>query len=500
MPAKSEREVKLGAWGGFQLPDLNGVLEGITAGPTTSRTLTAVYYDTADLRLARWGATVRHRDGDGSGWTVKLPEGGGGPALLRREVSFEGGAGRIPAGVISLLWAYVRQDPLQGVARLRTHRSGVELHDSEGQVVAEVVDDEVSVLHGARMTGRFREVEVEIEEGAPDGLLDAVVERLRQAGTGNPDPTPKLVRALGARALEAPELQADDVDPGATTIEALRAALMGSVARMLAHDPGVRIGEHPKDVHQLRVGTRRLRSDLRTFRPVLDPAWLEPLRDELKWVAGLLGHVRDADVLEGRLRRQVEALPAGDAAAVAPLLGKLGAQREASRSELREAMASDRYADLFEQLVVSASTPPLVRDAHTPARDLLPELVNRPWKHLRKAVEELSSDPQAEELHRVRILSKRVRYAAEAAAPVMGKKAEKLAEAVAGVQSVLGDVQDAVVAEGWLREAAKGLPAPQALVAGELIAVQRAERSASQDAWPRAWKRVDRKKLRSWLG
>ena len=45
----------------------------------------AVYYDTADLRLARWGVSLRHRTGDGTGWTVKLPEGEDGPALVARE-------------------------------------------------------------------------------------------------------------------------------------------------------------------------------------------------------------------------------------------------------------------------------------------------------------------------------------------------------------------------------------------------------------------------------
>jgi len=495
----AEREVKLGAWGGFRLPDLDGVLDGVTAGPTTTRTLTAAYYDTADLRLARWGITVRHRDADGAGWTVKLPEGDGGPALVRREVTFEGGPARIPTGVLDLLRAYVRHTPLQGVARLRTHRTGLELLDSEGQVVAEVVDDEVSVLHGARMTARFREVEVEIRDTAAPELLEAVVDRLREAGTGKPDPTPKLVRALGARALEPPELAPADVDGGSSTLDAIRYALTASVGRMLAHDPGVRIGEHPKDVHQLRVGTRRLRSDLRTFGPVLDEEWVRPLREELKWLADELGHVRDADVMEARLRRQAGELPDEDAAGLAPLLGGLAREREAARARVRQAMTSDRYADLLDRLVSGASSP-VVRDGQTPAPDMLAKLVNRPWKDLRKAVDELAPEPEPEELHRVRILSKRVRYAAEAAAPVAGGKAAKFAEAVAGVQGLLGDLQDASVAEGWLRRAARDAPAPQALVAGELIFIQRSEVNASREAWPAAWKQVDRKKLRAWLG
>lgn len=182
---------------------------------------------------------MRHRDGGGGGWTVKLPDGDRGPARARLEVGFEGGASRMPSGVLDLLQAYVRTSPLQGVARLRTHRTGVELRNGDDRTVAEVVDDEVSVLHGSRVTARFREVEVEVGEAAVRGLLDVI-----------------------------------------------RAALVHSVARILAHDPGVRVGDDPSDVHQLRVGIRRLRSDLRTFRPVLDEEWVRPLRDELEWGGG----------------------------------------------------------------------------------------------------------------------------------------------------------------------------------------------------------------------
>src|SRR5207248_11341998 len=58
-----ERGVKLAAPAGFRLPRLDGLVEGLTATPIPRRSLTATYYDTADLRLARWGLTVRYRTG-----------------------------------------------------------------------------------------------------------------------------------------------------------------------------------------------------------------------------------------------------------------------------------------------------------------------------------------------------------------------------------------------------------------------------------------------------
>lgn len=496
----AEREVKLGAWAGFSLPDLDGVGEGITVSPLTERVLKAVYYDTADLRLARWGVTVRHRTGEGTGWTVKLPEGSDGPALVRREVTFDGPPNAVPADALGLVRAYVRRESLSPVAHMRTRRSGVVLSDVEGQPMAEVVDDEVSVLQGGRVATRFREVEVEVEPRAAPGLLDTVVDRLREAGAGQPDPTPKLVRALGARALAPPELAPVPLDGETSAGDAVRAAMVASVTRVLRHDPGVRIGDDPKDVHQARVGTRRLRSDLRTFAPLLVDGWSEPLRQELAWFADLLGGVRDADVMSERLRRQAHSLPEHDAAGLAPLFRRLAKQRDEAVVALGEGMAGERYVDLLDRLVAAARDPRLLPEADEPAAQVLPALAGRPWRHLRKTVESLPSEPADVDLHTVRIRAKRMRYAAEAVAPVVGKPARSFARAVADLQTVLGDHQDAVVAEDWLRHAVSEAPTAQALAAGELIGLQRAEKAACRAGWTAAWKRVDKKKRRSWLG
>jgi CHAD domain-containing protein len=134
-----------------------------------------------------------------------------------------------------------------------------------------------------------------------------------------------------------------------------------------------------------------------------------------------------------------------------------------------------------------------------PASDVLPALVRRPWRHLRQAVEALGAEPADEALHDVRIQSKRLRYAAEAAAPVIGRPARRLAAAVAEVQGVLGDFNDAVVAEEWLRQAAKSAPASTALVAGQLIAVERRQQQVGRDTWGKPWRTASSKKLRDWL-
>ena len=494
-----EREVKLGAWAGFRLPDLHGVAADVTVVPRPTQTLTAVYYDTPDLRLARWGVTLRHRSGAGHEWTVKLPDGDDGPALVRRELNFDRPASHVPPEASELVLAYARGVPLGAVARLRTVRCGVDVVDREGTKIAEVVDDEVSVMNEGRVAARFREVEVELGERAPAGLLDAVVSSLRAAGAGAPDPTPKVVRALGPRALAPPDVEVYELGRRATTADVVTHAIATSVTRILRHDPGVRIGDDPEDVHQARVGTRRLRSDLRTFAPVLDESWLAALRDDLRWLAGSLGAVRDSDVLDERLRHQAAGMAGSTARVEATLFRQLAAERDRARAALAEAMASPRYVALLDELVAAARAPRLGDGADRRAPRVVPKLVARPWRKLRSQVKGLPAEPSADDLHQVRIRAKRARYAAEAAAPMVGGKAASFARALARLQTVLGDHQDAIVAEAWLRGfVASTDPAAQATVA-ELIALQQAEAEHCRRRWRAAWTRASAKSLRSWL-
>ena len=151
-----EREVKLTVGPLFHLPDLSEVLDGFSAeGEGVQRFVTS-YYDTQDLRLARWGCSLRYRTGDG--WTVKLPATAFSDTLAREEHQFEAGPGRPPAPAIDLLRGYLRQEPVSLAVRLQTVRRTTRLLDAEAKPAAEVVDDEVSVLDGRRVVARFREL------------------------------------------------------------------------------------------------------------------------------------------------------------------------------------------------------------------------------------------------------------------------------------------------------------------------------------------------------
>lgn len=548
----TESEVKLDAGVGFVLPDMDEVLEGIVGVRRPEQRLTACYVDTADLRLLRAGVTLRHRhERDASGddlqeWTLKLPMAPRGPMVVRRELRWPGPPDTVPAEVSSLVRAWRRSEPLVTVARLVTVRQRTALRRAAGDVVAEIDDDVVSVMEGPRLAARFRQIEVELQPGAPKRLVAAVVSRLEAAGARAGDDRAKVVRAIGPRAVAAPDVAAVELSGRATIAEVVSSTVAACYLQLVRHDVGVRLDEDPEDVHQARVATRRLRSDLRFLRRLLDREWVHAARAELGWLAGVLGAVRDADVLTARLRLAAAGLPPQDAPAAEELLGRLATERADARAQLLAALESDRYAALLDTLALAVTAPPLAVAPGDPrqegaaeaasdpdgvlkvddpadqggadgpysapevdgepavtgatrARAAMPGLVARPWRHLAAAVEALGDQPSDEVLHDIRIGAKRLRYACETAAPVSGAAARSMSRASADLQTALGDLNDAVVAGAWLRRhGLTGGPAV-ALAAGQLIAGEQRHAAAARAAWPRAWKRLRRKKLRGWL-
>ncbi len=506
-----EEELKFEADSGVVVPDLTGCLPpGGRVETRTAVTLRATYHDTGDLRLARAGASLRYRKGDSAPWTVKLPT----PVpQVRVEVSRAGTPGQPPADLVALVTAYTRGAVIAPRVVLRTRRQVTMLVDADGVPLAEVDDDAVTVLDGATVLHQFREIEVERHTGSTE-LLDQIGAALRAAGASTGVFTPKHVRALAV--ADPPDL----VPPGGPGKDRPRAgavvtrALRADIARVFAYDPLVRLGEPLPDgdtpVHQMRVGARRLVSDLRTFQPLLDPAPLGPLRAELRWLGGILGEVRDAEVLRERLRRTASTDPVAplDPDAVDRLDTVLAARYERARAELAEQLCTGRYHALLDRLVVLAATPDLVADrARKRAVDLLPRLAARPWYRLVTGPDGISGpgdlDPLGpdEPWHQVRIQAKRARYAVEAVADAIGAPARDLGKALAAVQDVLGEHQDAAIAaQTWLAVAlADPTDHPLAVTAGRLVERERAAVHRSRAALRGAWANATRPALTGWL-
>ena len=203
-----ETERKYDAAAGFALPDLAG-LGGVAAvtRPQTYR-LRAVYFDTADFRLATAKITLRRRTGGtDAGWHLKLPAG----VDSRREVHapLGRGASSVPARLAGLVAGSSGGQPLQPIALLATTRRVRRLAGRDGEVLAEVADDlVVGSLPAAaaastggpgmpewREASRWREIEIELVTGSRE-LLDSAGEALRRAGAAPSAAASKLSRLL----------------------------------------------------------------------------------------------------------------------------------------------------------------------------------------------------------------------------------------------------------------------------------------------------------------
>jgi CHAD domain-containing protein len=495
-----EAELKFPVPPSFLLPALAADDIGLTLEEGPTYDLRATYFDTEDLRLARGGATLRYRSGEGdkSGWTLKLPVDGH-DATVRDETTFEGTQGAVPEAARHLVTAFARNHSLGPVARLRTKRRVWTVRDDEGEVIAELADDEVSILEGRRVVARYRELEVESLSGSLESLRP-IADRLRAAGASSAEPIPKAVRALGPRATAPSDIPADgEIRPSDDAGAAVKAAVARGAKRLIANDPLTRMGE-VEGLHQMRVAARRLRSDLQTFGPLIHPDWAEALRSELKWIAGALGEVRDLDVLQERLRHAAEEL--GES--FATLFASLAAQHEEARSQLTAALQSDRYKDLLDRLIDGADQPALTEAAAEPCKSVLPGAVETAWKKLAKEARALTPDDPEEAFHEVRIRAKKARYAAEAVTGALGqdgKSAARFAKRVADVQDVLGTHQDAAVGEELFLSFAAAHPedGPLNLAIGRLIERQRQEAARCRARFFDVWDKLDSKKNLSWM-
>jgi len=166
------------------------------------------------------------------------------------------------------------------------------------------------------------------------------------------------------------------------------------------------------------------------------------------------------------------------------------------------ALRDARYLHLLDILVATTAAPPFRKAAGklTPrtSQRMASKIVQKPWRRVVDAIEALGPYPSDTQLHEVRILAKRSRYAAEAAAPLLRPAASRFAAAVADLQTVLGDHQDTVLAEAWLRNSVVGHPEADATVR-QLIALEQERRRALRAQWPAVWRKANAKKLHNWV-
>ena len=250
-------------------------------------------------------------------------------------------------------------------------------------------------------------------------------------------------------------------------------------------------------VHELRVAIRRVRADLRIFAKAFDPNWLNATKQQLRELARVVGEARDLDVIFGRLVQLVAALPESDQRDAETLLSQLRRDRGAALQRVLAALRARDHAAAIEDLAMIGARRPLAADADDVAIDDLVAATRRQWRRLRKSVRSAEALPSAENLHAVRVRAKTLRYSLETLEPVLDKSARRHAKSLVALQNHLGEMQDAVVIERWLREF-RDTGRGDVFLIGELVGIERAREEWFRATWRERWSRASRKRRRRW--
>jgi CHAD domain-containing protein len=472
-----EREIKLAIGDRFRLPELPGT-------PLPRRRLTSTYYDTSQYDLAHAGITLRHRIERGKqAWQLKL-------ALMkdRQEIELVDRQAAPPTLFRDLLFLHLGQRQLVPVATLRVWRAGVRVR-MDNVPVADVTLDHVSVMKDGAVLQRFRELEIEQVNGMDSALPD-LERQLRRAGAYDHDGRPKLVRALS---LVAPGPESQPAS-NAPVMDHVKRALARHVRWLIAHDPGTRLGKEPESLHQMRVATRQLRAILRAARPLLVPEWADSLRDELRWLGQMLGPARDLDVQLAYFREESAALDARDRRPLTQFIAHLEAQRNHVQEILLNELKSERYLDLIGRLERAPHDPTVIESTVT-----LRDLAKQEFAKLRNAIRQAGDSPNNANIHKIRIRTKRARYAAELAEPTVGKPATRFINKACTVQDILGMHQDAIQAEAHIRAFLKeSTSARAAFVAGRMVERQRQRRERAGENMQRLLRGLLKRGEKAW--
>lgn len=315
-----------------------------------------------------------------------------------------------------------------------------------------------------------------------------------------PDPTAGMVLhrtlAMAARTFLLNDL-GDELDDGCKRPGDIDALHLSMGTRPLWAQSAVeslagterRLGELER-IHQTRVSMRRIRSNLRTFRLLLDPGWGTALRAELAWYGNELGRSRDLDLLAGMVaERGPDVL---DATEMARMASVIAWRRDEVAAELAADRGGPRRLHLTEQMMVLWEGPGFRAKAAKPACEVLPAMLHRSWDDVRGAARKARKQPSDAHLHQLRIRLKDLRYGAETVALVKGGPARRVARSAERLQSKLGDLHDTVFSISWLDSLAAEQP-DLADTAQRLIAVQRDVADRTRRGWKRDVKEIERR-------
>jgi CHAD domain-containing protein len=285
--------------------------------------------------------------------------------------------------------------------------------------------------------------------------------------------------------------------------------------RMLYNEPGTRLGEDIEALHDMRVATRRMRAAFQVFAEYYEPKAVAPYQKGLKRTGRALGAVRDLDVFRERTQAYLDTLPPSQQGGLEDFLSVLELQRETARERMIAYLDGEKYlrfTNQFGQFVetegMGSLAPTFNGDAPRPYHvwHVAPMAVYQRLANVRAYDEWVTiPDPPVARLHALRIACKRLRYTLEFFREVLGPDTKELIEEVVVLQDHLGDLQDAVVASGILRDfliwgtwgpsgadSSRPSPAVQVIAPGvaAYLAAKQSDLQYLLDTFPQEWQRL----------
>ena len=434
---------------------------------------------------------------------LAFPQDGGHP-LVTEHVSGRSGGFRV--------------GDLRKLFRVRTHRRLLDIRLADDALVEVGIDRTTITAVGSvkkSAPGRmgFVELEMELKEGAEESLRQLAAETQQRLGLLAARFS-KFERGLQAAGLSPPRashgvlpastpfvevLREREPAPGDPAIHLAHGRLLDQFEEMVVQEPRAWEGLDPEGVHKMRVATRRLRSALRAFKKVL-PGSIRSFDGEFKWLASVLGGVRDLDVARGNLPHFLSEIPSEDAAHLDGYQQYLADRWREERRRLVACLAGRRYGRLKAGFAERLERGPSARVMETLGSITVGEaaqlLIGKRYRGVLHRGREITSESSDESLHALRIRCKRLRYLLEFFRPTYGDLLKAEITRLKELQDVLGEFQDACVAGRLLRRYAEGLPVRssnrgQLIALDQMIAGQDRRAALRRVGFAHAWERFD---------
>ena len=501
-----EREIKfrISKEGG---PDqIRGALEraGFRFEPSGAIKHEDRYLDTEDWLLHRAGIALRlRREGPALTLQAKTIVSKNAGAMARIEWSQPAPSGdlpwrRLPKGEVAALLEPLAS--LRVVSRLRVRARVASERDvyrwsRHDEMLGSATFERVNGKRGHRAGGangnrgrrtggeEYRELELELDEGAPDALGEARVVLEESLGV-RPSAETKLSAALAAAGIDVPTLdERGYAAQGGDRLADVAVKTMGrQLSRLFWYEPGTRLGVDPEFVHDMRVATRRLRTALQVFSAAIPAKTRRNWQRELRWIGRALGRVRDCDVELVSVKRMTAKATEPERAALLIFANRLEIKRARRTAKLLSRLDSPRFTALKTLAlpwIEMRANSSMVRDADAPAYIAGPRIVAE-WDHrMLEACEVAEQDPTAVKVHALRIAIKHARYAVEYFADLEGPGAGRRAKRLGRLQNMLGARQDAAILLRHMKRYAETIPEEdRELILGAQAAIEKIERAA----------------------